>query len=119
MVRSELMLLLAQKCSHLPAKDVVVAGNIILSEMEKALCNLDRIEFRGIGSICVRIREARIAHNPLSRKKVPTAQKFRAHFKAGKALRKRVDHGKTLYPDIKSHNGVIKVKKEKKEEVTA
>jgi integration host factor subunit beta len=117
MVRSELMLLLAQQCSHLPQKDVVVAGNLILLEMEKALCKLDRIEFRGIGSICVRIREERIAHNPLTRKKVATPRKFRAHFKAGKALRQRVDRGRAQYPQIKSHTGAIKVKKKQTEEV--
>ena len=116
MVRSELMLLLAQQCVHLPQKDVVVAGNLILSEMEKSLCNLDRIEFRGIGSICVRVREERIAHNPLTRKKVATPRKFRAHFKAGKALRQRVDRGRLQHPDIKSHTGAVKEKKKQLQE---
>ena len=102
MVRSELMTCLAKACSNLPAKDVILAGNMILEEMEKALCNLDRIEFRGIGSIRVRVRAERIAHNPLTRKKVPTPKKFRAHFKPGKALRQRVDRGRVLYPDIQS-----------------
>lgn len=102
MLRSELMMLLARQCSHLPAKDVIAAGNMILAEMEKALCELGRIEFRGLGSWHIRVRDERLAHNPLTGKKVPTSVKYRAHFKPGKALRQRVDRGRDMYPNIVS-----------------
>lgn len=104
MLRSELMMLLARQCSQLPAKDVIAAGNMILLEMEKTLCNLDRIELRGVGSWRIRVREERLAHNPLTGKKVPTSVKYRAHFKPGKALRQRVDRARAKYPKIKSHS---------------
>ena len=104
MLRSELMMLLARQCSQLPAKDVIAAGNMILLEMEKSLCNLDRIELRGVGSWRIRVRDERLAHNPLTGKKVPTSVKYRAHFKPGKALRQRVDRARTAYPKITSHS---------------
>lgn len=104
MLRSELMMLLARQCPNLPAKDVVAAGNMILSEMERTLCQLGRIELRGIGSLGVRVRAPGLAHNPLTRKKVPTSTRYRAHFKPGKALRMRVDRGRDLFPTIKSHS---------------
>lgn len=97
MVRSKLMEQLVQKFPHLPPKDVAAAANMILEEMEDALCQMWRIEFRGFGSWEIRKRAKRIAHNPLTGKKVSTSEKFRAHFKPGKSLRQRVDHGKDKY----------------------
>lgn len=115
MLRSELMMALSRKCSQLPAKDVIAAGNMILSEMETALCNQGRIELRGVGSWSIRVRDERLAHNPLTGKKVPTSVKYRAHFKPGKALRQRVDRARNEYPKIISHSKRAREKAEEKE----
>ena len=96
MVRSELVLRLAEEFSHLPAKQVEAAVNDILRVMVETLSDGGRIEIRGFGTWCLRYRGSRNAHNPRTGNTILTSEKYGIYFKAGKALRETVNAGREL-----------------------
>ena len=95
MVRSELVALLAEEFSHLPAKQVEATVSDIFRVMVETLSSGGRIEVRGFGTWCLRLRGSRNAHNPRTGRTILTQEKFGIHFKAGKALREIVNKGRT------------------------
>ncbi len=98
MVRSEIVACLALKLPHLPAQQVESCGHLIIEAMIEALCRGDRVEFRGWGSMELRKRNARIAHDPSSGRKVLTPERFKPHFKAGGQMRQRVNAARADFP---------------------
>lgn len=91
MTKSELIEVLADKLSHLSAKDVELAIKEILEMMAQTLAKGDRIEIRGFGSFSLHYRAPRIGRNPKTGESVELEGKCVPHFKPGKELRERVN----------------------------
>ncbi|MDP1574135.1 MAG: integration host factor subunit beta [Coxiellaceae bacterium] len=103
MVKSELIMRIAGKQSHLLVKDIETSVNYIIDCMSDQLGDGHRIEIRGFGSFCLHYRPPRKAHNPKTGARVFTAAKYTPHFKPGKDMRDRVNHNREEYP-IKGHD---------------
>ncbi len=90
MTKRELIMDVAERLGHTQSKvaDVVQA---ILDSITEALAEGERIEIRNFGVFEVRKRDARIGRNPRTGLEVPVPEKRVALFKAGKALRKRIE----------------------------
>ena len=95
MVKSELIIKLANKQDTLSLKDVELSVNHILECMSESLGNGERIEIRGFGSFSLHYRPPRKAHNPKTGARVYTEAKYTPHFKPGKDLRERVSDSRT------------------------
>ena len=91
MTKSELVAKLAEKYPQLITKDTDLAVKSILDAMIESLSKGHRIEIRGFGSFGLNYRPPRVGRNPKSGEKVEVPEKHVPHFKAGKALRERVD----------------------------
>ncbi|MFN3594070.1 MAG: integration host factor subunit beta [Thiobacillaceae bacterium] len=92
MTKSELIARLAVRHPHLVAADAELAVKTILDAMTQSLVEGKRIEIRGFGSFSLNFRPPRMGRNPKTGEKVYVAGKYVPHFKAGKALRDRVDY---------------------------
>ncbi|MEM6410650.1 MAG: integration host factor subunit beta [Pseudomonadota bacterium] len=93
MLRSELVLKLAEEHPHLPQKRVEQAVDVIFEEISAALERGDRVELRGFGAFSVRQRDARRGRNPRTGETVDVPAKRVPFFKAGKELRMRINDG--------------------------
>ena len=91
MVKSNLVNALNEKLPELQKRDVELALNCSLGQLENALVQGGRIEIRGFGSFDLRHRPSRIARNPKSGEAVHSPAKSVIHFKPGKELRDRVN----------------------------
>lgn len=91
MTRSDLIVALASRFTHLTAKDAEIAVKEILEAIGNSLAHGDRIEIRGFGSFCLNYRPARKGRNPKSGETVLVPAKYVPHFKAGKEMRERVE----------------------------
>ena len=90
MVKSNLVNALNEKLPELQKRDVELALNCILGQLENALVQGERIEIRGFGSFDIKHRPPRIARNPKSGEAVHLPAKVAIHFKPGSATRSRV-----------------------------
>ncbi len=91
MTKSELIEKLAERLSHLSARDVEVAIKEILEMMAQSLSKGERIEVRGFGSFSLHYRAPRVGRNPKTGEAVELTGKYVPHFKPGKELRERVN----------------------------
>ena len=91
MTKSELIEKMADKLSHLSAKDVEKSIKEILELMVQSLAKGDRIEIRGFGSFSLHYRAPRVGRNPKTGESVELSGKYVPHFKPGKELRERVN----------------------------
>ena len=91
MIKSELILRVAQIYPHLYQRDVEAIVNRLLDEIGDAMGRGDRVELRGFGTFSVKQREARIGRNPRSGESVAVAKKHAPFFKTGKDLRERMN----------------------------
>ena len=82
---------MARRSPQLTAKDAEIAINAIFDAMISSLASGQRIEIRGFGSFDINHRPPRTARNPKTGEKVAVPEKFVLQFKAGKALKARVD----------------------------
>ena len=98
MVKSELIIKIANKQDSLSLKDVELGVNHILERMSESLGGGDRIEIRGFGSFSLHYRPPRKAHNPKTGARVFTEAKYTPHFKPGKDLRERVNASRGQVP---------------------
>lgn len=105
MVKSELIMQIATKQSHLAIKDIELSVNYIVDCMSDSLGDGHRIEIRGFGSFCLHYRPPRKAHNPKTGARVFTAAKYTPHFKPGKDLRDRVNESRDKFP-IKDNDDI-------------
>ena len=87
MVKSELILRLAQRNPHLYQRDIERIVGTIFEEISNALASGDRVELRGFGAFSVKHRAARVARNPRTGASVHVSDKHVPFFKAGKELR--------------------------------
>ena len=96
MIKSELILKIAEQNPHLYQRDIENIVNAILDEISNAMARGDRVELRGFGAFSVKARPARIGRNPRTGAHVPVDQKVVPFFKTGKDMRLRLNKpGKT------------------------
>ncbi len=91
MIKSELVLNIAEKNPHLYQRDVEIIVNSILSEISDALAQGNRVELRGFGAFSVKKRKPRIGRNPRTGESVQVGEKWVPFFKTGKELRERLN----------------------------
>ena len=91
MIKSELVLKIAEQNPHLYQRDVENMVNAILDEIVDALKRGDRVELRGFGAFSVKKREARVGRNPRTGTQVKVSEKVVPYFKSGKEMRVRLN----------------------------
>ena len=79
--------------STLSSKDIELAVKIVIEQLTSSLASGRRVEIRGFGSFSLRYRAARLGRNPKTGETVGLAGKYVPHFKPGRILREKVDHG--------------------------
>lgn len=89
--KSELIDKVARQFEDFKKKDVERAVNVIFDSMKLALINDQRIEIRGLGTFKVKEREARQGRNPKSGEGVEIPNRKIPFFKAGRALKVRLN----------------------------
>jgi integration host factor subunit beta len=102
MIKSELVLRIAEQNPHLYQRDVENIVNAILDEITKALGRGDRVELRGFGAFSVKRREARSGRNPRTGEAVAVAEKAVPVFKTGKDMRLRLNDAPLTKAPVKS-----------------
>lgn len=91
MTKSQLIAKLAAKNPHFYLRDIETIVETIFREMSDALVNGDRVELRNFGAFSVKERESRTGRNPRTGESVKVEAKRIPAFKAGKALRDRLN----------------------------
>ncbi|MEO9683233.1 MAG: integration host factor subunit beta [Tateyamaria sp.] len=91
MIRSELILKIADENPHLYQRDVERIVNTIFDEVTDAMARGDRVELRGFGAFSVKKRDARVGRNPRTGETVAVDEKHIPFFKTGKLLRDRLN----------------------------
>lgn len=91
MIKSELVLKIAERNPHLYHRDIETIVNTVLITITDALKNGDRVELRGFGAFSAKQRKARVGRNPRTGEKVQVDQKLAPAFKTGKELRLRLN----------------------------
>lgn len=99
MTKSELILALAGRQTHLAQPDVELAVKSVIDQMADSLASGERIEVRGFGSFSLHFRPPRMGRNPKTGDVVALSGKYVPHFKPGKELRERVN--KSAQPVVK------------------
>lgn len=91
MIKSELILRIAEQNPHLYERDVEKVVNTILGQISAALVAGDRVELRGLGVFSVRTLAPREGRNPRTGAPVPIAEKKKVAFKPGKSMQARLN----------------------------
>ena len=91
MIKSELVLKIAEQNPHLYQRDVENIVNAVLDTITGALATGDRVELRGFGAFSVKRRDARKGRNPRTGEAVAVAEKAIPVFKTGKEMRLRLN----------------------------
>ena len=98
MIKSELILRLAERNPHLYQRDIERIVTTVFDEIAAALSRGDRVERRGFGAFSVKQRPPRIGRNPRTGDSVQVAGKHIPFFKTGKELRERLNEGEPPAP---------------------
>ncbi len=93
MVKSELIMRLAELNPHLYQRDIERIVSTVFEEVSQALARGDRVELRGFGAFSVKRRAARVARNPRTGAAVSVSEKHVPFFKTGKELRLSLNEG--------------------------
>src|SRR3954462_682453 len=91
MIKSELVLKIAEQNPHLYQRDVENIVNAILDTIADALARGDRVELRGFGAFSIKKRDARTGRNPRTGESVSISEKVVPVFKTGKEMRQRLN----------------------------
>ena len=91
MLKSELVLHIANANPHLYRRDVENIVNAILGEITNAMAKSDRVELRGFGTFSVKQRPAHTGRDPRTGAHVAVEQKIAPFFKTGKEMRERLN----------------------------
>jgi integration host factor subunit beta len=91
LTRSELIAEIAAAHPSLRDADIATVVATIFNEIASALARGDRVELRGFGAFTARRRAARLGRNPRNGEAVAVDEKSTPFFRAGKALRLRMD----------------------------
>lgn len=98
MIKSELVLRIAEQNPHLYEKDAEAVVNTILGRISDALVAGDRVELRGFGAFTIRSRNARLGRNPKTGEAVQVTDKLVPVFKTGKTMQARLNALEELTP---------------------
>lgn len=93
MTRSDLIDRIASRFPQLQFKDAEESVKAILDALCATLSKGGRAEIRGFGSFALNYRPPRNGRNPKTGVKVMVPAKYMPHFKTGRELRERVNHG--------------------------
>ena len=93
MLKSELIVRIAERIPHLTQRDVEHIVDAVLEEVVAALSRGDRVELRGFGAFSVRSRPAHTRRNPRTGEPVPVSDKNVPFFKPGKGICERIKCG--------------------------
>ncbi len=91
MIRSELVQKLATENPGLRIGEVEQVVDIFFDEIIAQLAKGGRVELRGFGTFSTRDRNARTGRNPRTGEAVAVPAKRVPYFKAGKAMRERLN----------------------------
>src|SRR3954452_16722061 len=91
MLRSELILKIAEQNPHLYQRDAEAVVDAILDTITAALACGDRVELRGFGVFTAKKPPARSARNPRSGKAVVVPEKTLLAFKPSKDMHPRLN----------------------------
>lgn len=91
MIKSELILRLAEQNPHLYHRDVERIVETIFEEITRALARGERVELRGFGAFGVKVRPPRDGRNPRTGEPVKVEAKAVPFFKTGKELRDKLN----------------------------
>ena len=91
MIKSELIVKIAELYPHLYQRDVETIVNHLLDEIGDAVGRCDRVELRGFSTFSVKQRDARIVRNPRTGESFAMDKKHAPFFKTGKDLRERMN----------------------------
>ena len=91
MIKSDLVLKVAERNPHLYQRDVENIVNAILDTIADALARGDRVELRGFGAFSIKRRDARTGRNPRTGETVSVSEKVIPVFKTGKEMRIRLN----------------------------
>ena len=86
MVRSELVQKVLKAHPSLTVEVAEAVVESVFGTIVEALEHRRRVELRGFGSFAVKLRPARMGHNPRTGALIPVPAKFGLRFKAGKPL---------------------------------
>ena len=103
MVKSELILRIAERNPRLYEKDVQAVVNAILDRITDAFVAGERVELRGLGTFAVKSRDARPARNPKTGAVVALADKRVVAFKPAKAMKARLIDPEAHRPPALEH----------------
>ncbi|HKH32554.1 MAG TPA: integration host factor subunit beta [Beijerinckiaceae bacterium] len=98
MIKSELVLKIAEQNPHLYQRDVENIVNAILGTITDALARGDRVELRGFGAFSIKRRDARTGRNPRTGETVSVSEKVIPVFKTGKEMRIRLNEVEAAPP---------------------
>ena len=90
MVRSELVLSIAEAYPDLQPNEVKLVVSTFFDEISKQLAAGGRVELRGFGAFSTRARDARTGRDPRTGGAVEVSAKRVPHFKLGKEMRIRL-----------------------------
>ncbi len=102
MIKSELVLKVAEQNPHLYQKDVENIVNSILDSITSALAGGDRVELRGFGTFTPKKRDARLGRNPRTGEPVDIAGKNVPTFKQSKDMKARLNPKEIKVAKVKS-----------------
>ena len=93
MIKSELILKIAEQNPHLYEQDAADIVNAILDTVANALAQGDRVEVRGFGVFTAKRRGARAGRNPRNGGTVAVPEKVLPMFKMSREMLRRLNPG--------------------------
>ncbi|WP_267359499.1 MULTISPECIES: HU family DNA-binding protein [unclassified Methylobacterium] len=91
MIRSELVIRIAEQNPHLYARDVEAVVDAILDRVADALASGHRVELRDFGTFCVRDREPRASRSPRTGDRIVVSARVHVHFTSDKGMEARLN----------------------------
>ena len=91
MIKSQLVLKVADKFLYIRNGGVEKAVNVVLDEIVAAMARKDRAELRGFGAFYSKDRAGRIGRNPGTGVKVEVSERSVPVFRASKEMGKRLN----------------------------
>src|SRR4051812_11345522 len=91
MIRSQLVLRIAEQNPHLYERDCEAIVRAILDRITDALVNGDRVELRNFGAFSTTDQRARQGRNPRTGESVLVKEKKAVAFRPGKEIRQRLN----------------------------
>jgi len=90
MNKSQLIEVVARE-SGLKKKDAEIAVNAVLSAVENALAEGEKVQIAGFGTFEVKERAERVGRNPATREEIVIPASKHPAFSAGKALKEKIN----------------------------